>query len=562
MLLLLLAFIGGALTILSPCILPVIPFVFSRAGLPFRSSGLPMLAGMALTFAGVAALASYGGGWVVQANKYGRDAALGLLALFALTLLFPQLSELISRPFVRLGNRLSNASRERSSAAQSLLLGVATGLLWAPCAGPVLGLILTGAALGGARVGTSFLLLAYALGAAASLAVALLAGNRVLNALKRSLGFEEILRRIVGVAVLAGVAVIAFGLDRGLLTRLSENSAAKIEQGVVDRLRPGRAAALASTMPAASALADEGPFPGFPGGTAWLNTRALTPASLRGKVVLVDFWTYSCINCLRSLPYVRAWRNAYHNRDFVIVGVHTPEFAFEKDLGNVKKAVRELDVAYPVVLDNDYSIWNAFNNEYWPAHYLIDAQGRIRYHHFGEGNYDETERAIQTLLAQRDGITASQPTRVVASGAEREADGSDMRSPETYLGSARTRGFAGNPVPAKVELNHWALNGKWNVGAERIALDAVPGRIVYRFHARDAHLVLGSSSGEPIRFRVTLDGKAPRENAGTDVDANGYGTVRENRLYQLVRQQGAITDRTLTIEFFERGVQAYAFTFG
>lgn len=562
MVLILLAYIGGALTILSPCVLPVIPFVFSRAGLPFRSSGLPMLAGMALTFAGVATLVSYGGGWVVQANQYGRDAALALLALFALTLIFPRLAELLSRPFVRLGNRLSNASSERSSIAHSLVLGIATGLLWAPCAGPILGLILTGAALGGARVGTSFLLLSYAAGAATSLAVALLAGNRVLNGIKRSLGFEEILRRGVGLAVLAGVAVIALGLDRGLLTRLSENGAARIEQGLVDHLRPRRGV-LTSMPHALAAFPDEGPFPGFSGGTAWINSQPLTAAELRGKVVLVDFWTYSCINCLRSLPYVRAWQKTYRNRDFVLVGVHTPEFAFEKDLRNVQKAVQELDIAYPVVLDNDYNIWNAFNNEYWPAHYLIDGRGRIRYHHFGEGNYDETERAIQALLAQRDGVSAAPAEQVDASGVEREADSLNMQSPETYLGSARTRNFVVGGIPARLDLNHWALEGKWRIDQERISLDAVPGRIAFRFHARDAHLVLGpSSSAQAIRFRVMLDGKAPREDAGVDVDANGYGTVRENRLYQLVRQKGAITDRTLTIEFFGNGVQAYAFTFG
>jgi hypothetical protein len=293
-----------------------------------------------------------------------------------------------------------------------------------------------------------------------------------------------------------------------------------------------------------------------------LNSPPLTAASLRGNVVLVDFWTYSCINCLRSLPYVRAWWNTYHDQGLTIVGVHTPEFAFEKDLGNVRKAVADLNVAYPVVLDNGYAIWNAFNNEYWPAHYLIDTQGHIRYHHFGEGDYDETESAIRTLLAQRDGVNAVRATRVAASGVGLQADEADMQSPETYLGSARTRGFTGLRVRPNLELNHWALNGKWTIEQERITLNEAPGSIAFRFHARDAHLVLGPASSQSIRFRVTIDGKAPGADAGVDVDANGYGMVREHRLYQLVRQKGAIADRTLTIEFFDPGVQAYAFAFG
>jgi cytochrome c biogenesis protein CcdA/thiol-disulfide isomerase/thioredoxin len=561
MLLLILAFVGGALTILSPCILPVIPFVFSRAGLPFRSSGLPMLAGMALTFAGVAAAASYGGQWVGRANQYGREAALALLGLFALTLLFPPLAERISRPFVRLGNRLAGASSEKGNVAQSLLLGVATGLLWAPCAGPILGLILTGAALGGAHIGTLFFLLAYAAGAACSLAVVLLAGNRVLDRLKRSLGFEEIARRAIGVLVLAGVAIIAFGLDRGILTRLSESGATRLEQGLLDVVRPPRQNSVATALTEAG-LGDEGQFPGFSGAGTWLNTAPLTGARLRGKVVLVDFWTYSCINCLRSLPYVRAWWKAYAPEGLVIVGVHTPEFAFEKEVNNVRKAVRDLEITYPVTLDNDYRIWNAFGNQYWPAHYLIDANGRIRYHHFGEGRYDETERAMRALLAERHGLSAP-AVRVAGTGVEREADGAELLSPETYLGSARASGFAGSTLPARLDLNRWALDGKWRIGRERITLEKAPGRIAYRFHARDVHLVLGPPrDGVAVRFRVSIDGAAPGKDAGTDLDAQGYGTVREHRLYQLVRQRNVARDRTVTIEFFGSGVQAYAFTFG
>src|SRR6516225_1869317 len=298
MILFVLAYLGGVLTIISPCILPVLPFVFARSDKPFVSSGLPMLSGMAVTFAVVATLAAVGGGWAVQANEYGRFAALTLLALFGITLLFPVLSDRLTRPFVALGSRLSETADRRAGASgstflPSLLLGVATGLLWAPCAGPVLGLILTGAALQGANAQTSLLLTAYAAGTATSLALALLIGGRVFAAMKRSLGAGEWVRRGLGAAVLASVVAIAFGVDTGFLTRISLSGTGSIEQGLIDRLRP--------------ASAVEGGFPSLSGAEAWLNSPPLTPEGLKGKVVLIDFWTYSCINCLRAIPFAKAW---------------------------------------------------------------------------------------------------------------------------------------------------------------------------------------------------------------------------------------------------------------
>ena len=413
MFLLLLAYLGGALTILSPCILPVLPFVFARADRPFSRSGLPMLAGMALTFAAVATLAAVAGGWAVAANQFGRLAAIVLLAFFGLTLLFPGLSDWMTRPLVRLGNRLSSTVANETAGASvlpSLLLGVATGLLWAPCAGPVLGLILTGAALGGASLGTTLLLLAYAAGAATSLALALLVGGWVFAAMKRSLGAGEWIRRGLGVAVLAGVAVIALGLDTGVLTQVSLASTAPLEQSLVDKLKPETSPPSAVLPPDGSGIARsdnatmaaepvaarsetlpvEGTLPSLAGATEWLNSPPLTADQLKGKVVLIDFWTYSCINCLRSLPYVRAWAEKYKDQGLVVIGVHAPEFAFEKQVRNVRKAVGDLGITYPVAIDNNYAIWRAFNNNYWPAHYFVDARGRIRYHHFGEGEYDRS----------------------------------------------------------------------------------------------------------------------------------------------------------------------------
>ncbi|MEI9979399.1 MAG: cytochrome c biogenesis protein DipZ [Edaphobacter sp.] len=620
MLLLFLAYIGGILTILSPCILPVLPFVFARSDQPFRKSGLPLLTGMAVTFALVASLATVGGGWAVRANQFGRIAALVLFGIFGLTLLFSSLAERISRPFVQLGNRLSRNTGSGPGIGNSFLLGVGTGLLWAPCAGPVLGLILTGAALGGASAHTVLLLLAYAAGAATSLTVALLAGGRVFAAMKNSLGAEEWIRRALGVAVLVGVIAVALGLDRGVLTRLSLSSTANLEQQLVDRFHPhiletasknqmmvpsnammagsnamtsGNQPAMAGSnammagnqpaMPANNAMmaaggaspANTSPTINLSGATAWINSPPLTPASLQGKVVLVDFWTYSCINCLRTLPYIKAWNEKYKDSGLVIIGVHTPEFPFEKDESNVCKAVRDLGVTYPVAMDNDYRIWRNFNNEYWPADYLIDVTGKVRYHHFGEGGYEESENWIRSLLeeANHRPLPAS-ATQIAASGAEAAADSGDVRSPETYIGYHRAENFASPggfnqnepqvyEAPANLKLNEWAFAGKWQ-DERQIATSLAPSSaIVYRFHARDLHLVLGpSNTGKPIRFRVTLDGKVPGADHGVDTDVDGYGTVSEDRLYQLIRQHGAVQDRTFRIEFLVPGVQAYSFTFG
>jgi cytochrome c biogenesis protein CcdA/thiol-disulfide isomerase/thioredoxin len=570
MFLVLLAYFGGVLTILSPCILPVLPFVFARSDQPFRKSGLPLLAGMCITFAVVASLATVGGGWAVRANQFGRIAALVLFALFGLTLLFSSLADRLSRPLVRLGNRLSSNSDSGASVVNSFLLGVGTGLLWAPCAGPILGLILTGAALQGASAHTALLLLSYAAGAATSLAVALLAGGRLFAAMKRGLGVEEWIRRVLGVAVLAAVAAVAFGLDRGVLTRLSLASTSNLEQRLLDRFRPPKPIVITQTIDVSDSAK-----PDFSGATAWINSPPVTLASLHGKVVLVDFWTYSCINCLRTLPYIKAWNEKYKDSGLVIIGVHTPEFAFEKDEANVRKAVKDLGITYPVPMDNDYKIWRSFNNEYWPADYLIDATGAIRFHHFGEGAYDESEKQIRTLLEEANHTPLPQTaTNIAASGTEAAADANDVQSPETYVGYARAQNFASpggfnqdDPqtyrTPAALSLNQWALAGKWK-DEDQVATSLAAGdSISYRFHARDLHLVLGpSADGKPVRFRVTLDGQAPGANHGVDTDADGVGVVTGDRLYQLIRQQGSIHDRTFRIEFLVPGVRAYSFTFG
>lgn len=575
MILLLLAYLGGVLTILSPCILPVLPFVFARSDRPFRRNGLPMLAGMAVTFALVATLATVGGSWAVHANQFGRDVALVVLALLGLSLLSARLAKWLTQPFVALGNRLSQRSTQGDGSAWAAAgLGVATGLLWAPCAGPILGLLLTGAALHGASADTTLLLFMYAAGAATSLALALLVGGRLFALMKRSLGVGEWVRRGLGVAVLAGVVAIGLGADTGLLTRISLPGSNAIEQKLIDAVAPAPAMAAPIASVPDAALPIEGELPSLDGATSWLNTTPLTPAALRGKVVLVDFWTYSCINCLRSLPYVEAWSRKYKDHGLVVIGVHTPEFAFEKDKANVAAAVKRLGVTYPVAVDSDYAIWRGFNNQYWPADYFIDAKGRIRHHYFGEGGYKEGEDVIRQLLAAAGNTNL--PAGYVdpnAHGAQAAAPGDLRRSPETYMGYARADNFAGGAVardsasnyraPARLATNDWALAGRWTVHAQAAVLDSSTGSISYRFRGRDLHLVLGpAADGKPVRFRVTLDGKAPGADHGVDIDANGDGTVSAQRLYQLVRQVAGDQERTFTITFLDPGVHAYAFTFG
>jgi cytochrome c biogenesis protein CcdA/thiol-disulfide isomerase/thioredoxin len=660
MILAVLAYLGGVLTILSPCILPVVPFVFAQSDQPFRRSGLPLLAGMVVTFAVLSSLATIGGSWIVTANQYGRIAALVLMAGFGITLLSERVATIASRPFVALGARLadrqSTGNTVEPSIRRAVLLGVATGLLWTPCAGPILGLILTGAAYQHSAAQSIVPLLTYAAGAATALAIVLKAGSRLSQVFRRSLGAEAWLRRGLGVAVLAGVAAIALGFDRTVLTQLTPVDTAGLEQNLLDRFggptanptaaktsaqRVGQAeksnvmamtgnaapammmssthttnsaggnammssssqamsgsnamtgnqapammamiAAPQAVAPAAPSLLD------FTGAVSWLNSPPLTAAALKGKVVLVDFWTYSCINCLRSLPYIRAWADRYKDQGLVVVGVHAPEFAFERDEGNVRQAVKDLAVDYPVAIDNNYAVWQAFGNQFWPAHYIFDATGKLRYHHFGEGKYSQTEMVIQGLLAEAKGqkgapLAAASPE---LTGRAAAADDADLKSPETYIGYARASGFAAQSdgaaaslvqdrvhdyaLPSQPALNEWGLGGQWQVSAEQAQLAAPSGHIVFKFHARDLNLVLGPSvDAKPIAFRVLLDGKAPGDAHGVDSDADGRGTVTGHRLYQLIRQddaagknaQGAGEDHVFEIEFEDAGVQAYAFTFG
>src|SRR5512133_981160 len=309
-------------------------------------------------------------------------------------------------------------------------------------------------------------------------------------------------------------------------------------------------------------------MPSLGGATGWLNSEPLGPAELRGHIVLVDFWTFTCINWLRTEPYIRAWSQAYRDDGLIVIGVHTPEFSFEHELDRVRQATKDMAIDYPVAADNDYAIWSAFDNNYWPALYFVDADGVIRDHHFGEGRYEQSEHVIQQLLGVERELVS-----VDGLGVEAEADWDNLRTPETYLGYERSDRFASPDgaalaerrayeLPERLRFDHWALSGEWTIGREKVKLDQAGGSIAYRFHARDAHLVLSPGARKPIPFRVRLDGEAPGLSHGVDVDEDGNGLLREGRLYQLVREHDAVRERTLEITFSEPGAEAYAFTFG
>jgi thiol-disulfide isomerase/thioredoxin len=372
-------------------------------------------------------------------------------------------------------------------------------------------------------------------------------------------------RRALGLPGILGFFGLALGLGADEVTRYHVMNTANAEDSLIG----------ASQRGFHSSLADEGAMPDLDGAIGWLNSVPLNRKSLRGKVTLVSFWTYTCINSIRPLPYLRNWAAKYNAAGFVVIGVHTPEFSFEHEPMNVENAVRNLDVAFPVAIDSNTRIWNSFNNQAWPAQYLVDANGRIRYHHFGEGDYGHMERVIQELLKEK-GATgfSSETTSVNGVGIEAAPDWPDERSPETYIGYRQTQNFASSEIlhkdsnrvysaPAKPSLNHWGLSGPWNVNAESAVLQAAPGKIVFRFHSRDLHLIIAPmKDGKPVRFRVTLDGTVLGENCGIDTAPDGSGQVHEPRLYQLIRQKGPIVDRTFEIEFLDPGVHALDFTFG
>lgn len=561
MILIAITYLAGVLTILSPCILPVLPFVFSKSQGSFLKNAVPLLLGMVVTFSFFSAIALIGGEFLSKLSEYGRLLAMVFLTLFGLSLIFQHQFEKLMEPITRLGSKIGS---QKKGAGGSFLVGVSTGLLWAPCAGPILGLVLTGAA---SQKNTSYsiaLLVAYSLGAATSLAVALLAGNKLLGKLKGFLGVDQYIKKAIGVAVLVGVVIIAFHLDRTLLTQLSKLETISVENKLLGLVKDQNAEK--------SSDSESTTMPELTGAISWLNSQPLTSVELKGKVVLVDFWTYSCINCLRSLPYVKAWAEKYKGDGLIVIGIHTPEFAFEKNADNVQKAITDLGITYPVAIDSNYEIWNRFGNQYWPAHYFFDRKGIARHHHFGEGEYDESEEIIQKLLTENGGTLSDKKLAdVKAEGVQLNSENSEMTSPETYVGYSRAKDFASTPAPRpdvaadykqrqNLKLNQWGLAGNWLVGDEKAVSQRAKAKIYYKFFGRDLHLVLG---GVNIHFKVSIDGAAPQQSHGLDIDEAGRGVINGQRLYQLIRQpEKNIQPHLFEIEFEEPRAEAYAFTFG
>jgi cytochrome c biogenesis protein CcdA/thiol-disulfide isomerase/thioredoxin len=544
------AVVAGMVTAVSPCVLPVLPIVFASGATGSARRPYAVVAGLVLSFTVFTLTAAAMLAALRLPDDLLRWIAIGGVILMGLALLWPRLAHVLERPFRAFGRVRPGET------SGGFLLGVSLGLLFTPCAGPVIAAIATLAATERWSFGAVAVTLAYALGAGAVLLALAVAARRGLS-LRPLKERAPSVRRGLGALVLAMAALMILGLDARLASRvpgytkalqgLEESAAAR---GPISDL-VGAEARIAGEPPA-DGLEDYGEAPGFAGIDRWLNSEPLTLAALRGKVVVIDFWTYSCVNCLRTLPFVKRWYETYRNDGLVIVGVHTPEFAFERDPGNVRKAVRDLGVTYPVALDSDYETWNRWGNRYWPAKYFVDRRGRVRYVHFGEGAYEESEQVIRRLLAE-----PNLPRPV--SGAIEDATPTEAQTPETYLGYQRLSSYVGSPIrphrmaayelPAYVPENGVAFGGEWLIEPERIvAGNGARLRLVYR--GARVHLVLGTSSG-PKQVRVTLDGMHLR-------------TVRVtgDRLYTLAEtpaDRGASHDLRLELD---PGTEAYAFTFG
>ena len=533
---------AGFITAISPCVLPVLPIVFAGGATGGRRKPFAIIAGLVLSFTAFTLF----GVWLLRTlglpEDFLRTLAIGLLFLVAATLLFPKVEEVVQRPLLRMTRRRSG------DLGGGLLLGASLGLVFVPCAGPVLAAITVVGATQDVGFRAVVLTLAYAIGAAIPMLLVAIGGRAGMNALRPH---AHRIRQVLGVVVALTALAIAFNVDRHFQTALPGYTEAlqnKVEesssaQHQLQKLRGGTRQVAATTS-----LHDYGRAPELTGLTNWVNSKPLTLKKLRGKVVLIDFWTYSCINCLRTLPHVKAWYHAYHHKGLVVIGVHTPEFAFEHVPGNVRGAVHRLGVRYPVALDNDYSTWNAFQNQYWPAKYLIDRSGHLRYYHFGEGSYDTTEARIRTLLGENAGMLPvanelSDPTPT------------ELTTPESYLGYQRLQRFAQKTVtpdrfatyrfpPADLQQDELAYSGRWRVGGQRI-LAGPDAQLRLRFRARSVHLVLGGRGS----VAVIVDGKPV-----------GVVPVRGSRLYTLARLP---TPQSRLLELhFSPGIEAYAFTFG
>jgi cytochrome c biogenesis protein CcdA/thiol-disulfide isomerase/thioredoxin len=539
------AFVAGVVTAVSPCVLPVLPVVLAGGATGGPRRPFAIVAGLVASFTvftltATALLTALG-----LPDDLLRNLAIAVVAVVGLSLVWPRLGDLLGRPFYRI------ARRRPSDTGGGFVLGLSLGLLFTPCAGPVIGAVVTVAATQSLGVDAFLITLAYALGAGIVLLGVAVAARRGMN-LRSVRAHAPAVRRALGVAILAVVVLMVLGVDKDLQTRVPEYTRAlqgleesASARGELDDLVGGPGLAEEER------LSDFGPAPEFEGIEDWINSEPLTLAGLRGKVVVLDFWTYSCINCLRTLPHIKAWDDAYRDDGLVIVGVHTPEFVFERDPDNVRRAVRDHGIEYPVALDPAFATWQAWDNQYWPAKYFVDRAGRIRYAHFGEGDYEESERVIRELLAEGG-------EGALVSDAIEDETPSGAQTPESYLGYQRIDRFVGSTIqpdreaeyriPEFVPLHGLAYGGRWTVEDERIVAGE-DARLRLRFTGSDVFLVLGTE-GDQESVEVTLDGRRV-----------GTATVTQDDIYTLARIPGEKTDHVLDLSF-SPGTEAYAFTFG
>ena len=582
----LLAFLAGGLTVLSPCILPILPALLS-ASASSRNPHRPfwIVLGLCLSFALFSTIFALFKNFLGLSNEALRGTALVILTFFGITLLFPRLWEKVGSNISTFAQKLpivSSLSGE-SGPMGTIVLGAALGLVWAPCAGPVLGIILTLATAQSTFLSTFILMGGYAIGASIPMLLIGYGGQRLTQKVLRFRVLGAVAPKVLGVLTLGTVLGLYFNLDTVLYAHLPDAFflSSRIEKKLVEKKRelPIEESALADehapsmvsmNQKTPSSLPVEGTMPAFKGITAWLNSTPLTRKDLRGKIVLVDFWTYSCINCIRTLPHVKEWYEKYKDQGFVVIGVHTPEFAFEKKVSNVRKALADFNITYPVAVDSNYGTWNAYANHFWPADYLVDSQGRIREVHFGEGHYRKSEEAIRSLLAEA-GLLKEGVSRSVSRDS---MDYSAIESPETYLGYSRATNFDSPEgvdsdevkdytTPSDLPLNHWALQGVWDITGEKIRADAGSGSISFRFQAPKLNIVM-KGIGNGTSARIFLDGSPlDSRNFGKDVSPDGTVRIHDAKLYNLVSlSPGDRKNHLFEIRFIKPKVEVYTFTFG
>lgn len=585
------AFIGGFLTIAAPCILAVLPIILgSTIGQQSRLRPFFIVLGLTVSFTGFGVLFQYVTNLFGLSNNSLRNIALVFLGVFGVALIFPEMFEKIIFRLQNFFNKMMPQKQQGVAPAEmqkkkgllnGFFVGASLGLVWVPCAGPILGAILTLAVTQQDLGKVILLMLAYSLGAGLPMLLIAYGGNIIVSRLKFLKEKGQLIQKISGAVLLVGVLFIALGLDVKISTGLAQlfPNVSRFEEDLLNKSGltgqnqpqpPGGGDSSATPSGVEKLLlSQKTPAPELVGTQAWINSGPLKLSDLKGKVVIVDFWTYSCINCIRTLPYLTAWHDAYKDKGLVIIGVHTPEFAFEKELQNVQKAVKDFGIQYPVVQDNDFSTWRAYNNHYWPAKYIIDKEGNIRYMHFGEGKYEETEMVIQTLLGEESGVKLGEMSGVKTD----EQDFTKIRTPEIYLGYGRAE-YLGNKEGynpdssvtfsevSSFENNRFYLAGEWKINEEYVTSGKLPAKLSMNYQAGKINIV-ADKTDQPVIARVFLDGQPlPGQFYGKDVSSEGTITIDQAGLYNIVDTGSSSERHTVTLEFLTPGVKAFTFTFG